>query len=114
MDKRTQEYFDKLIAKSPESLTTDEIAFLRARISYFKKAQLEEYDGILNPKAEVKVEEVAPLTRKELEVKALELGIKDPENKKLYPKNSDLASAIEAQAKPPTTETVKQDHDDTK
>ena len=110
MDKRTQEYFDKLIAKSPESLTTEEIAFLRARRSYLKKAQLEEYDEILNPK----VEEKSPITRKELEVKALELGIKDPENKKLFPKNSDLASAIEAQAKPAEEQTVKQDHANTK
>ena len=52
MDKRSQEYFDKLTAKSPESLTDEEVAFLRARRSYLKKSQLEEYDSILNPQVE--------------------------------------------------------------
>ena len=50
MDKRTQEYFDKIIAKSPETLNANEIAFLRARRSYLKKAQLEEYRDILETK----------------------------------------------------------------
>ena len=50
MDSRSQEYFDKILAKDPNALTGEEIAFLRARSSYLKKSQLEEYDSILNPK----------------------------------------------------------------
>ena len=50
MDKRSQEYFDKILAKGPESLTTEEVAFLRARRMYLKKAQLEEYQSVLETK----------------------------------------------------------------
>ena len=53
MDKRTQEYFDKLTAKSPESLTDEEKSFLRARNSYLKKAQLEEYQSVLETKPSI-------------------------------------------------------------
>ena len=60
MDKRTQEYFDKILTKAPGSLNTEEVAFLRARRSYLKKSQLEEYDSILNPKVEVPEENQTP------------------------------------------------------
>ena len=50
MDKRSQEYLDKILAKSPESLNATEIAFLRARRSYLKKAQREEYQSVLETK----------------------------------------------------------------
>ena len=50
MDPRSQEYFNQIIAKDPETLNEEEIAFLRARQSYLKKIQLEEYNSILNPK----------------------------------------------------------------
>ena len=49
MDPRSQEYFDKILAKSIEELNEDEKGFLRARQSYLKKSQLAEYDDILNP-----------------------------------------------------------------
>lgn len=50
MNPKAIEYLNKILAKEPGSLTEVEIAFLRARRSYLKKAQLEEYDSILNPK----------------------------------------------------------------
>lgn len=108
MDERSKEYLNKILAKGPQALNSGEVAFLRARRSYLKKSQLEEYDEILFPK-----KEVVQLSRKELEAKALEVGIKNPDNKKLFPKNSDLASAIEAQAKPAEEQTVNKDHANT-
>ena len=57
MDQRSQEYFDKILKKEPETLTEDEIGFLRARQSYLKKAQIEEYDNILNPKVKSQTSE---------------------------------------------------------
>lgn len=50
MDQRSQELFDKILTKDPEALNSDEIAFLRARRSYLKKTQLDEYNSILEPK----------------------------------------------------------------
>ena len=50
MDQKSQEYFDKILKKDPETLNKDEIAFLRARRSYLKKSQLEEYASVLETK----------------------------------------------------------------
>ena len=50
MDQRSQEYLDAILKKEPETINESEKAFLRARRSYLKKAQLEEYDSVLNPK----------------------------------------------------------------
>ena len=50
MDERSQELLNKILAKTPEELSAEDIGFLRARQSYLKPAQLEEYDSILNPK----------------------------------------------------------------
>ena len=55
MDSRSQEYFDKILAKDSNALTDEDKAFLRARSSYLKKAQLKEYDSILNPEAPIYV-----------------------------------------------------------
>ena len=52
MDPRSQEYLEKILKKELNILTEDDKAFLRARRSYLNKAQLEEYDSILNPKTE--------------------------------------------------------------
>lgn len=59
MDQTSQEYFDKIVAKDPDTLSQQEIDFLRARRSYLKKVQLEEYDKVLNPKAKPPVKETA-------------------------------------------------------
>lgn len=49
MDPKSQEYFDQILAKEIETLNENEVKFLRARRSYLRKTQLEEYDSILNP-----------------------------------------------------------------
>ena len=69
MNPSAKEYLDKILEKSPESLNELEVKFLRARRSYLKPSQLEEYKEVLEVKEEVKVEE--PKEVKE-EVKASE------------------------------------------
>lgn len=48
MDDRSKERLEQLLEKSPESLTEEEIRFIRARRLYLKKYQLEEYGELLN------------------------------------------------------------------
>lgn len=48
MDSRSQEYLDSILKKSPSQLTPQEIAFLRARVSYLKDIQKDEYKSVLN------------------------------------------------------------------
>jgi len=50
LDQRSQEILDTILEKAPDTLNKDDVGFLRARISYLKKAQIEEYDSTLNPK----------------------------------------------------------------
>lgn len=57
MNPEAQERLNKILAKTPEELNEQEILFLRARRSYLKKSQLEEYDSILNPKAKPAVKQ---------------------------------------------------------
>lgn len=47
MNIEAQEYLKTILAKEPEALSFDEREFLRARRSYLKKSQLEEYQSIL-------------------------------------------------------------------
>lgn len=47
MNKEAQERLDEILKKEPEALTSEDKAFLRARRSYLKKAQLEEYSLVL-------------------------------------------------------------------
>lgn len=49
MNQEAQEYLDTILKKEPEALNFEERAFLRARRSYLKKAQLEEYKEVLEP-----------------------------------------------------------------
>lgn len=58
MDTKTQEYLDKILKKSPSELTPDEVAFLKARRSYLKPAQVEEYKEVLEGKSVKKEESV--------------------------------------------------------
>ncbi len=48
MDSASQEHFNEILKKDPDKLTEDEIGFLRARRTYLKAIQLEEYASILN------------------------------------------------------------------
>jgi hypothetical protein len=51
MDSKSREYLDKLLTRRPEDLNDYEKGFLKARRSYLTKAQLEEYDSVINPVA---------------------------------------------------------------
>jgi len=50
MDPRSQEAFDEILKKSPESLSEEEVAFLRARYGYIRRSQRGEYKEILTVK----------------------------------------------------------------
>lgn len=50
MNPEAEELLKKILAKSMVALTEDDKAFLRARKSYLKESQLEEYASILEPK----------------------------------------------------------------
>lgn len=47
MNPSAKEYLDKILEKSPEALKEPEVKFLRARRTYLKKSQLEEYKEVL-------------------------------------------------------------------
>lgn len=49
MNPEAQEYLNQILTKSPDSLTPDEIGFLKARKSYLKPIHLEEYKSVLEP-----------------------------------------------------------------
>jgi len=49
MDPKSKERLDKILTKNPDALTEDEIGFIKARRSYLKKIQIEEYESILKP-----------------------------------------------------------------
>jgi len=57
MDKLSQETFDRLVKLDPESLTSNEAEFLRARRSYLTKDQKRIFKSILEV-PEVKEETV--------------------------------------------------------
>lgn len=57
MNPEAQAVLDEILKKDPQNLTTDDIEFLRARSSYLKKSQLDEYDSVLNPKTKPPVKE---------------------------------------------------------
>lgn len=50
MNPEAQAIFDEILKKEIDDLSEDDKIFLRARRSYLKKAQVEEYDSVLNPK----------------------------------------------------------------
>jgi hypothetical protein len=50
MNPEAQEILNKILLKSPSDLSTDEILFLRARKSYLKPVQVEEYKEVLEEK----------------------------------------------------------------
>ncbi len=52
MNPEAVEYLNKVLAKNPSELTTDEILFLRARRTYLKPSQIEEYKEVLEVKTE--------------------------------------------------------------
>jgi hypothetical protein len=61
LDKRTQEVFNRIVIKEIPELTKDDIGFLKARIAYLSKKQLEYFGPVLNSNKQVEelvVEEV--------------------------------------------------------
>ena len=88
MNPEAKEYFNKILEKRPEALTDPEKGFLRARRSYLNKSQVDEYKDVLEAKTVV----VEP-TRKELDSKAIELGIENPEK---LPNKQAVIDAIKA------------------
>ncbi len=57
MNPQAQVVLDQILKIEPDNLTEDQKAFLRARSSYLKKSQLEEYDHVLNPKVKSQTSE---------------------------------------------------------
>ena len=57
MNPQAEVILREILKKDPKNLNTDEIAFLRARVSYLKDSQKEEYANILNPKHQTSTEE---------------------------------------------------------
>lgn len=64
MNPEAQEVLNKILAKDPSNLTEDDIKFLRARVSYLKASQLEEYDSVLNPKVKNQTSEKTETVKK--------------------------------------------------
>ena len=58
MDQASQEHLNKILTIDPSNLTQDEVDFLRARRSYLKAIQLEEYESVLKINQTSKAETV--------------------------------------------------------
>lgn len=83
MNPEARAYLDKILEKSPNELTDIEIAFLKARSSYLKRAQLDEYAEVLTaskPKVEEKQDDT--VSYDELLRQAKELGYQGPRMKR--------------------------------
>jgi len=50
MDERSQTRLDKILKLDPSEVSTEDAIFLRARRSYLKTSELEEYESILKTK----------------------------------------------------------------
>ena len=93
--KKVQEMIDSIIAKG-HAISDEEKGFIRARVAYLTQVQKEEYAQELagdTTQTEVGEKPLELHTRKELEVKLQELGVKDTSNK-AYRTNADLIAAI--------------------
>ncbi len=61
MDQKSQEYLSEILTKNPEELSQAEIVFLRARRSYLKNTQLDEYKSVLTDKNQTSEEKSEPV-----------------------------------------------------
>ena len=61
MDQKSQEYLNEILTKNPEELSESEIIFLRARRSYLKNTQLDEYKTVLTDKNQTSEEKSEPV-----------------------------------------------------
>lgn len=64
MNPEAQDYLNTLLAKDPNDLSKDEVDFMRARRSYLKPLQLEEYEVVLKLNQTSKAETVKPANAK--------------------------------------------------
>ena len=101
IEKREQETLNEIqeelkrIAKLGPALTEADKAFIRARVSYLSGDQKEMWAEVLEEKSDEGEPSLMDLTRKELEEKAMELGIEKVSDKKVFPTKDALVSAIE-------------------
>lgn len=115
MDRQTQEYLDILLNKSPDILTEEEKAFLRARRSYLNPMQTQFYSSILDlPKATTVLEDLhetktvvddsVEVTSASVEIEVTEVEPEHADNG-LMPGNvvSELDEPIKVVKKKPTT-----------
>lgn len=77
MNPEARKKLDEILQKDQAILTKDEIGFIRARRSYLKRAELVEYQDILEDKKEVRAEEPV-IGYSELLEQAKGLGYKGP------------------------------------
>lgn len=81
-DKEINDTLNKIVRKGPKGLTLDDKRFLQARRSYLSRVDFEEFEEVINeklPRPDGQNEAEEELTRIELDTKARELGIEDPE-----------------------------------
>ena len=86
-EKRRKETLDEImkiihaiLRKSKDQLTRDDIGFLKARSTYLSNSEREEYKDVLaTDLASIPATSIDDMTRKELDSKALSLGIDEPE-----------------------------------
>ncbi len=113
MDRQTQEYLDSLLNISPDNLTEEEKAFIRARRSYLNPMQTQFYAEILGITKETTVLEdlhkttetvEAEVTTASVEIETVEVEPEHADNG-LMPGNvvSELDEPIKVVKKKPTT-----------
>ncbi len=90
MNPQDQAVLDEILQKEEAALSESEVAILRARESYVSSDDKARYPGVFKTAGA----EGEP-TRKELEAKASELGIKKVSDKKRFPNKEALTKAIE-------------------
>lgn len=94
-EKEMYDILGEITRKNPKTLTVDDKRFLQARRSYLSRGQQDEYKDILNeklPRPDQEEEEEVELTRSELDEKARQLGIEEPEK---LPNKAAVTAAIE-------------------
>lgn len=81
-EKEVRDILEAIIKKNLKSLSVDDKRFLQARRSLLTRGQLDEYSEILEeklPRPDGQDEKEVELTRTELNDKARDLGIEDPD-----------------------------------
>ena len=101
MDKQSQDKFDEIVLKSPDSLMGTEIDFLRARRSYLSTEETKKFEGVL--KVEEETVDYSTLKKDALVALVSERNIEVPETAKT---KADYVSLLEEADKKVEEETV--------